>query len=42
MNKYKFMKQIGDGSYGMVSKATNIENNEVVVIKKMKQPGMNG
>lgn len=35
MQKYKLVKNIGDGSYGVVFKAIAPEN-EVVAIKKMK------
>lgn len=37
MNRYKVMKQLGDGTYGAVWKATNRQTNEVVAIKKMKR-----
>ena len=37
MNRYKVQKQLGDGTYGSVWKATNRETNEVVAIKKMKR-----
>ncbi len=30
MNRYKVVKQIGDGTYGIVYKAINRTNNEVV------------
>ena len=35
MEKYKIIKAIGDGSFGVVFKAV-APNNEVVAIKKMK------
>jgi serine/threonine protein kinase len=38
MEKYKLIKQLGDGSYGVVTKAICMDDNEVVAIKKMKQP----
>ena len=48
MHRYKILKQLGDGSYGTVCKALNIESNEIVgdafpvltskvAIKKMKR-----
>jgi len=37
MNRYKVTKQLGDGTYGSVWKATNRQTNEVVAIKKMKR-----
>ncbi|KAJ3304367.1 hypothetical protein HDV03_002848 [Kappamyces sp. JEL0829] len=37
MNKYKIAKQLGDGSFGTVLQAQNIENGEMVAIKKMKK-----
>jgi serine/threonine protein kinase len=37
MDRYKVMKQLGDGTYGSVWKAVNNENNEIVAIKKMKR-----
>jgi protein kinase len=37
MNRYKVARQLGDGTYGSVWKATNRETNEVVAIKKMKR-----
>lgn len=36
MEKYKITKTLGDGSFGTVFKAINIQENEVVAIKKMK------
>ncbi|KAG6529903.1 hypothetical protein ZIOFF_012120 [Zingiber officinale] len=35
--QYKFINEIGDGTCGNVYKALNIENNEIVAIKKMKR-----
>jgi protein kinase len=35
--RYKVIKQLGDGTYGSVWKATNRQTNEVVAIKKMKR-----
>jgi len=35
--RYKVIKQLGDGTYGSVWKATNRQSNEVVAIKKMKR-----
>ncbi|WOL03684.1 cyclin-dependent kinase F-3 isoform X3 [Canna indica] len=37
MEKYKLIKEIGDGTCGNVYKALNIEKNEIVAIKKMKR-----
>ena len=36
MNKYKIIRQIGDGTYGNVFEAVNTETNERVAIKKLK------
>jgi serine/threonine protein kinase len=36
MDKYNVIKVLGEGTYGIVSKCTNNETNEVVAIKKMK------
>ncbi|KAI5070883.1 hypothetical protein GOP47_0013134 [Adiantum capillus-veneris] len=37
METYKLIKQVGDGTYGSVSKAINRRTNEVVAVKKMKR-----
>jgi serine/threonine protein kinase len=37
MDRYKILKNIGDGTYGSVVKAINKESNEEVAIKKMKK-----
>jgi protein kinase len=37
MERYKVMRQLGDGTYGSVWKAINNDTNEVVAIKKMKR-----
>jgi len=37
MNRYKVVKQLGDGTYGSVWKAINRATSEVVAIKKMKR-----
>ena len=37
MEKYKVIKTLGEGAYGIVLKALNTETQEVVVIKRMKQ-----
>eukprot|EP00826_Nyctotherus_ovalis_P026936 TRINITY_DN2099_c0_g2_i2.p1 TRINITY_DN2099_c0_g2~~TRINITY_DN2099_c0_g2_i2.p1 ORF type:complete len:286 (+),score=86.48 TRINITY_DN2099_c0_g2_i2:191-1048(+) len=37
MEKYKTIKVIGDGAYGVVTKAVNVITGEVVAIKKMKK-----
>lgn len=35
MEKYKIIKYIGSGAFAQVSKAINIETQEIVAIKKM-------
>ena len=37
MDKYKIIKNIGDGTYGNVAQAINQSTNETVAIKKMKK-----
>lgn len=37
MEKYRLIKEIGDGTCGNVYKALNRENSEIVAIKKMKR-----
>ncbi|KIZ06471.1 hypothetical protein MNEG_1471, partial [Monoraphidium neglectum] len=37
MNRYKVLRQQGDGTYGNVWKAVNLQTNETVAIKKMKR-----
>ena len=37
MNKYEIIKDIGGGSYGVVYEGVNLETNEKVAIKKLKQ-----
>ena len=37
MDRYKIHKTIGDGTYGTVLKASNIQTGEIVAIKKMKK-----
>lgn len=37
MDRYKVHKTIGDGSYGVVFKASNVQSGEIVAIKKMKK-----
>ena len=34
MNRYNVSKQLGDGTYGSVLLATNLESNEKVAIKR--------
>ncbi len=36
MENYKTIENLGDGSYGTVTKAINIKTNEIVAIKTMK------
>ena len=36
MNKYQILKSIGDGTYGQVYEGINVETNEKVAIKKLK------
>ena len=37
MNRYKITRMLGDGTFGCVVKAKNIQSQEVVAIKKMKK-----
>ncbi|KAJ4968144.1 hypothetical protein NE237_014845 [Protea cynaroides] len=37
MERYKLMKELGDGTCGSVYKAFNLERNEIVAVKKMKR-----
>ena len=37
MNRYTLISQLGDGSFGIVSKASNNTTQEIVAVKKMKQ-----
>jgi serine/threonine protein kinase len=37
MDKYKIVKNLGDGTYGNVAQATNNQSGETVAIKKMKK-----
>ena len=37
MDKYKVLKNLGDGTYGSVAQAQNTTTNETVAIKKMKK-----
>jgi protein kinase len=37
MERYKIQKVIGDGTFGIVYRGTNIASNETVAIKKMKR-----
>lgn len=37
MDRYKIIKTLGEGTFAIVYKATNIKSGEVVAIKKMKK-----
>ncbi|KAM9986640.1 hypothetical protein ACTFIY_011079 [Dictyostelium cf. discoideum] len=37
MEKYQFIKQVGDGAYGDVIKAIDVKTGEIVAIKRMKK-----
>ncbi|XP_042514921.1 serine/threonine-protein kinase MHK-like isoform X1 [Macadamia integrifolia] len=37
MERYKLIKELGDGTCGSVYKALNLETNEIVAVKKMKR-----
>jgi len=37
MNKYETINIVGEGAYGVVSKAKNKETGEIVAIKKFKE-----
>lgn len=37
MHRYQLMSQLGDGSFGVVSKAMHTQTGEIVAVKKMKQ-----
>lgn len=37
MEQYKIIKVVGDGTYGIVSKAVNVQTNELVAIKQMRK-----
>ncbi|KAG0476793.1 hypothetical protein HPP92_013634 [Vanilla planifolia] len=37
MERYRLIKEIGDGTCGSVYKAVNLENSEIVAIKRMKR-----
>lgn len=32
MHRYKILKQLGDGTYGSVTKAVNVQTGEIVVL----------
>ena len=36
MEKYKIVKKLGEGAFGVVVKCVNTQNQEIVAIKKMK------
>ena len=37
VNRFKIQKFVGDGTFGNVYKASNIETGEIVAIKKVKE-----
>jgi protein kinase len=37
MDKFQVIKQLGEGTFGVVVKCVNKETNEVVAIKRMKE-----
>jgi cyclin-dependent kinase-like len=37
MNKFEVLSVIGEGAYGIVLKCKNIENGQIVAIKKFKE-----
>jgi serine/threonine protein kinase len=37
MERYKIIREIGDGTCGNVFMAYNVETNEIVAVKKMKR-----
>jgi protein kinase len=37
MEKYKVIKQLGEGAYGVVLKCLNTDTQEIVAIKRIKQ-----
>ena len=36
MDKYKVIKKLGEGAFGVVTKCLNTETNELVAIKRLK------
>jgi serine/threonine protein kinase len=36
MDKYKIVKSLGEGTFGTVHKAVNLQTNELVAIKLLK------
>ena len=36
MDKYKVIKKLGEGTFGVVTKCLNTESNEVVAVKRIK------
>jgi|TARA_B110000305_G_C19248069_1_gene543314 serine/threonine protein kinase len=36
MDKYQFVKKLGEGAYGIVVKCVNKQTQEIVAIKKLK------
>ena len=37
MEKYKVLKTLGEGAYGVVLKCINTETHDLVAVKRMKQ-----
>lgn len=36
MDKYKIIKKLGEGNYGLVFKCVNEQTNEIVAMKRLK------
>ena len=37
MDKYKLIKRLGEGTFGIVTKCVNTQTNEIVAIKRIKE-----